>query len=112
MALGLLGQEQASTGAVDLHERSAMRRVFTVEDEQSVVSSRCRKETLSQLLLITEVHCTFNVSAIVLILEAAIDDRLLIIHVIVGTVEHLDERVMGDARKALGFRGSEMRQLE
>ena len=89
-----------------------MRRVFTVEDEQSVVSSRRRKETLSQLLLITEVHCTFNVPALVLILEAAIDDGLLIIHVIVGTVEHFDERVMGDARKTLGFRGCEMGQLE
>lgn len=78
-----------------------MRRVFTMKDEKGVVSSRCREETLSQLLLVTEVQSTFDVSTIVLILKAAIDDSLLIIHVVIGTVKYLNECIMGNARKTL-----------
>lgn len=89
-----------------------MRGVFTVEDEEGVVVSRGRKQTLSQLLLVTEVQCTFNVSAIVLVLKAAINDGSFVIQMIVGTVKHLNECFMGDAREALWFSRCEVRQLE
>lgn len=89
-----------------------MRGVFTVEDEKSVIVSGCREETLSQLLLVTEVQCTFNVSTIVLVFETAIDDGLLVVQMIVSTVEYLDECFMGNTRETLGLRGREVRQLE
>lgn len=97
---------------VRLHERSAMRGVFTVENEESVVVSRGREKTLGQLLLVTKVHSTFDVSAIVLILETAVNDGLLVIQVVISTIKHLDEGLMSDARKALGLRRVEMRQLQ
>lgn len=89
-----------------------MRRVFTMENEESVVVSGGREKTLGQLLLVTEVQSTFNVSAIVLILETAVNDGLLTIQVVVSTIKHLDEGLMSDARKALGLRGCEVRQLQ
>lgn len=98
--------------SANLHERRTMCGVFTVKDEKSVVVSRSREETLGELLFITEVQCTLNVSTVVLVLEAAINDGSLVIQVIVGTVKHLDESFMSDARKALGLSGCEVRQLE
>lgn len=95
-----------------LHKRSAMRGVFTVENEESVVVSGGREKTLGQLLLVTEVQSTFDMSAIVLILKAAVNDGLLVIHVVVSTIKHLDEGLMGDARKALRLRRCEVRQLQ
>src|SRR5690242_8097685 len=89
-----------------------MRGIFTVEDEKGVVISGGREQTLSQLLFITEVQCTFNVTTVVLVLETAIDDGPLVIQVIIGTVKHLDKGFMSNARKALGLSRCEVRQLE
>lgn len=89
-----------------------MRRVFTVEDEESVSICRSSKETLSQLFLVAEVQGTLDVSTVVLILETAVDDGFLIIQVIISTVQHLDKGFMVNAGKTLRLVGREVGELE
>jgi len=89
-----------------------MRRVLAVKDQQSVLARRGLEETLGKLLLVTEVQCTFNVSTIVFVLEAAVNDDLVVIQVIISTIQHFYQCLVGDARETLWLSSGEVGKLE
>lgn len=97
---------------IDLHERGTMCRVLAMEHQESVLTRRGLEETLGKLLLVTKVQSTFNVPTVVFILETAVNNHLVVIQVVVNTIEHVNQGLTGDARKALWFASSEMRKFE
>jgi hypothetical protein len=89
-----------------------MRGVFTVENEKSIGTGGSLEEALGKTLFVTEVHCAFNVAAIVLILETTVDDDLVVIAVVVRTIKNFHQRGMTDARQTFWFRRREVRKLK
>lgn len=70
------------------------------------------EQALSKLLLVAEVQCTFDVSAIVLVLEATVNDYFVVIAMIIGAIKDLHERRMTNAWQAFRLIGREVRKLE
>lgn len=89
-----------------------MGRVLAVKHKQRVSTRGSLEQTFGKLLLVTEVQCTFNVSTIVFVLKAAVNNHLVVIQVIVCTIQYFHQCLVSDARKALGFASSKVRKLE
>ena len=51
-------------------------------------------------------------TAVVFVFEAAVNNDLVVIQVVIGAIEDLDQGFTRDARQALGFVGGEMGELE
>ena len=95
------------------HARGTELRVFTVEDQESVGSdTTVLEQILGQLVLVVVVDGTVDVAAVVLVLEAAVNDQNLVVVRAVVAIEDVDESVLLDAGKAVGlFLVEEVRKL-
>jgi hypothetical protein len=90
-----------------------MQRVFAVEDNQGACTRRrATKQSLCELLPIPVVQGSFDVSTVVLILESAIYDNLLVVHTIICTLKEFEQSGSCDARKAARLVGAEMGKIE
>lgn len=61
------------------HERSTVSRVFTVKDQQRLGWLLMLEQLRGKLLLVVEVHSTFNVATLIFILETTIYDNSLVV---------------------------------
>lgn len=70
------------------------------------------EQSFSKLLLVAEVQSTLDMSPIVLILEATINDHFVVIAMIIGAIKDLHESRMVNTRKAFWLVGRKVRKLE
>jgi hypothetical protein len=86
------------------HQRRTMGRIFTVKDYQRLrVDGGGIKQVPAELLFVVEVLSTVDMSTIVLVFEAAVNDHNLVVLVFVFTVKHGVHGLLVDTRKAVGF---------
>ncbi len=78
-----------------------MGRVFAVEDEQRPALDRGAEQLAGHQLLVVAVDGLADVAAVVLVLEAAVDDHLVIVVVVVLAVEDVEEGAALDAGNAV-----------
>lgn len=94
------------------HDRSAVCRVFTVQNKSSAGLGRA-EELTSKLLLIIVVDGAIDVPALVLVLEAAIDDHDVVKAVVELSVQKFEEGALVDARHFVRLiLGDEVRKLQ
>lgn len=81
-----------------------MGRIFTVKDYQRLRVDGSGVEQLpAELLLVVEVLSTIDMSTIVLVFEAAVNDQYLVVVAFVFAVKHGVHGLLVDARKAIGL---------
>lgn len=69
-----------------------MSRILAVEDQEGLGSgSVLREQLLGQKLLVVVVDRTFDVSAVILVLETAIHHPGVVVVMTISAIEHLDQ---------------------
>lgn len=94
------------------HDRCAVRRVFTVQNQSGARLHRAKQIT-GKLVLVIIVEGAVDVTAFVFILETAVDDHDVVETVIELPIQKLDECALVDARQVVRlFLGDKVRKLE
>ena len=83
------------------HSRGTVNRVLAMEDQYRLALHRCLEQVPGQEIFIVVVDGTINMAALVLVLEAAINDYLLIEGCIILPIEKFRERVPRNSRDAV-----------
>lgn len=93
------------------HQRGTVSRVLAVEDDEGTAFHRGSEEVGNQKVLVVVVDGAVDVATIVLVLEAAVDDELVIVSLVVLSIENVQQCLAFYARNvvALSF-GKEMGQ--
>ena len=84
-----------------------------MEDEYSVGFICFSKESRGQTVLVGVVESTLDMTAVVFIFEAAVDDQDIVISIIVFPIENVDQSLVFNTREIVSLViGEEMRQVE
>lgn len=94
------------------HDRCAVRRIFTVQN-QSGARLHGAKQLTGKLVLVIKVEGAVDVTALILVLETAIYNHDTVETVIELPIQKLDECALVDARQVVRlFLGDEVRKLK
>jgi hypothetical protein len=93
------------------HDRCPMSRILTMKDEKGFWGGLNFKQLRGQLFFVVEVDGPVDVSTVVFILEATVNDEELLVMLVEVAVEDADEGLFGDSRKiARSVIGDEVRK--
>jgi hypothetical protein len=87
----------------NLHDRSTVRRVLAVEDQNRFGNIFLVEQVDSEGILVVEINGPINVAALIFIFESAVDYHSTVISVIIFSIDHVNENAVVDPRETVGL---------
>lgn len=80
---------------VTCHQRRPVYRVFAVEKQESPSFQRAVEQVRGEQFFIVIINCSIDMTSVIFILKSAINDKLVVVVLVVLAIQDLQERVPG-----------------